>query len=150
MAEINFDEVEQFAALFADGEVPRFPQSPSDLPENLTQREKIRAAMPELWQRLHGGNEAMLPADVLLRMHKQQLRKGDEIHLKKAGLDAAALTLESAIREGEIRASFQRMQAEREAREAANEQLMASREADRLASMQMAQAQQKAVYGGGL
>ena len=52
MASIDFAEVERFAQLFPTGECPKFPQAVADLPENLTQREMIRSAMPELWQLL--------------------------------------------------------------------------------------------------
>ena len=149
MAEINYEQVEQFAGLFTEGDVPKFPQHRDDLKSlNDTQRLKLRAAMPDLWQSLHGGNEANLPADVLLRMHKQQLKKGDEVHLKNAGLEAAAIELESRVREEEIQASFKRMQEESERRAAQQEAREARQEADRLASLQMQQLQSKAARGG--
>ena len=149
MAEINYEQVERFAGLFTEGEVPKFPQHRDDLQSlNDTQRLKLRVAMPDLWQSLHGGNEANLPADVLLRMHKQQLKKGDEVHLKNAGLEAAAIELEGRIREEEVQASFKRMQEESERRAAQQEAREASREADRLTSLQMQQLQSKAARGG--
>lgn len=140
MASVDIEQVAQFASLFAEGEVPRFPQHRDDLSGlNATQQAMVKAAMPELWQQLHGGNETQLPADVLVRMHRNELKAGDEVHLRNAGLEAAALSLEADIRQGAIEASFARMQAESEARAVAAEQLMASREADRLESIQRAQ-----------
>ena len=148
MASIDFQQVERFADLFSDGEVPKFPQHRDDLDAlNATQRAVLQERMPELWQSLHGGNEANLPADVLLRMHKNQLRKGDEVHLKAAGLQAAAIALEADIRQGEIEASFKRMAEESEARAVANEQQRAAAEMKRLESMQLGQMQMKASQG---
>ena len=148
MAEINFEQVEQFAGLFSDGEVPKFPQHRDDLAAlNTTQLAILQDQMPELWQSLHGGNEATLPADVLLRFHKGELRKGDEVHLKAAGLQAAAIALEADIRQGEIEASFKRMAEESEARAVANEQQRAAAEMKRLESMQLGQMQMKASQG---
>lgn len=137
--QIDFAEVEQFAGLFPAGECPKFPQSVADLPENLTQRETIRAAMPQLWERLHGGAESQLPADVLLRMHRNELGMGDVEVLRGAGLEAAALTVEARAREKAM-ADFQaRMEAEAEAREAAREQQLAAAEISRQESLLLGQ-----------
>ena len=148
MASIDFQQVERFADLFSDGEVPKFPQHRDDLAAlSDTQRLLVQDRMPELWQSLHGGNESSLPADVLLRMHKNELRKGDEVHLKAAGLQAAAIALEADIRQGEIEASFKRMAEESEARAVANEQQRAAAEMKRLESMQLGQMQMKSAQG---
>ena len=139
MASIDFDEVERFAQLFPTGECPKFPQAVADLPENLTQREMIRSAMPELWQRLHGGGEADLPADVMLRLHKGDLKAGDAEHLKAAGLEAAALELNRRLQEEQLAAMQARMEAEMEAREAAKEQQHAAIEMARMESVALTQ-----------
>ena len=114
---IDLDQVQRFAALFPEGNVPRFPQHADDLASlNMTQQARVQSAMPDLWQQLHSSNENQLPADVLARMHRNELRAGDEVHLRQAGLAAAAAKLEADVREGEIQAAFGRLQAESEAR----------------------------------
>lgn len=148
MASLDIEQVAQFASLFPEGEVPRFPQHRDDLAAlNVTQQAKVRASMPALWEQLHGGSEGQLPADVLVRMHRNELKAGDEQHLRAAGLETAALALEADIREGEIQASFARMEAEREARAAAAEQQRAQREMKRLESIQLGQMQAKHAHG---
>lgn len=137
---IDYQQVEQFAGLFSGGEVPKFPQHRDDLAKlNDTQRMKVRAAMPELWQSLHGGGEADLPADVMLRMHRNELQAGDEVHLKTAGLEAAALELEAQQREAAFQASMEKMRQESEARAEAQERQRAQAEMSRMESIALQQ-----------
>jgi len=146
--QIDFKEVEQFAALFPGGNCPQFPQSIADLPENLTQRETIRAAMPQLWERLHGGAQNQLPADVLLRMHRNELGMGDIEALRRAGMEAAALTVEARAKE-QAMADFQaRMEAESEARAAAQERQRAQVEMSRMESVLLQQRMAAAQHRG--
>jgi hypothetical protein len=139
--QIDFVEVEKFASLFKAGEVPKFPQSVADLPENMTQRETIRSQMPELWERLHGGSQNQLPADVLLRMHKGELRSGDEVALRAVGMEAAATSLERQLKDQMMKDFEARAAAEAEAREVAREQARAAAEMSRLESIALSQRQ---------
>jgi hypothetical protein len=139
--QIDFAEVEQFAGLFPAGECPKFPQSVADLPENLTQREMIRSAMPQLWERLHGGAENQLPADVLLRMHRNELGMGDVEALRSAGMEAAALTVEARAKEQAMADFIAKAEAEAEARAAAAEIARANNEMSLMESAALAQRQ---------
>jgi hypothetical protein len=142
MASIDFQEVEQFAQLFPAGGCPKFPQAVTDLAAlNQTQQAMVRTGMPQLWERLHGGAENHLPADVLLRMHKKQLQHGDEEHLRAAGLEAAAIELNQRLRDEEIARMEARMIADMEARAEANEQARARNEMARMESAQISQLQ---------
>jgi len=141
MASVDFKQVERFAALFPAGECPKFPQSVADLPDNMTTRERIKQAMPDLWQQLHGGAETQLPADVLLRMHRNELGMGDVAALRSVGMEAAALTVEARAQAEAIAALEARMAADLEAREAAREQNRAANEMARLESAAIANMQ---------
>lgn len=148
MAQIDYQEVERFAGLFTSGDVPRFPQSREDLNSlNITQAAKVKAAMPELWSRLHAGAESQLPADVMLRLHRNELKAGDIDSLRSAGFEAEALKLEADVREGQVQASFKKMQQEMEEREARREQAKANAELSRMESLKLQQLQAKNRHG---
>jgi hypothetical protein len=141
MASVDFKQVERFAALFPAGECPKFPQSIADLPENMTARERIKQSMPDLWQQLHGGAENQLPADVLLRMHRNELGMGDVSALRAVGMEAAALTVEARAKEEAIAQMEARMIANIEAQAQANEQARAANEMARMESAAIASVQ---------